>query len=205
MVSNSKTSSLAAGEILFIINYKTCLPDNPRLVFDGGDKALLYRRKDNAQLIHGINEKTVEALRNVNNVLVIEVSPKNNDVVREYDVPVKMIKQIENESQVEQTPEECDYIDENDRFDILKNENGELFIIIGLKKGEPDNPRFVIDKSGKALLYRSRESAIWLEQIDQRAVDAIREVEEVRLLEVNDDDVDRDYRVPVRAIESLDV
>lgn len=195
----------AAGEILIIINYKASLPDSPRLVFDGGDTALLYRNKDNSQILGGINEKTVEALRNVNHVLVAEVSPKTNDVVREYDVPIKMIKQIGNEPQEEQIFEECDYIEDNNRFDILKNENGELQIIIGLKKGKPENPRFVIDKSGKALLYRSRESAIWLEQIDQRAVDVIRKAEDVRLIEVKGDDIARDYYVPVRAIESLDV
>ena len=54
-------------------------------------------------------------------------------------------------------------------------------------------------------MYRSIESAIWLEQIDQRAVDVIRKAEDVRLIEVKGDDIARDYYVPVRAIESLDV
>ena len=33
----------AAGEILIIIEYREGGPENPRLVYDGGEQALLYR------------------------------------------------------------------------------------------------------------------------------------------------------------------
>lgn len=189
----------AVGELLIIIYYTPSPPDNPRLVFDGEGTALLYRSKDCAQ-IFSVNEKTVEALRNVNHILVTEVSRKTNDVVREYEAPVRIVKQPGNLALQEQTFEECDYIDKKGRFDILKSANGEILVIVGLMKGKPDSPRFIIDKSGKALLYRSRESAMMLEQIDQKAVDAICEAEEVRLVEVKGDDVVREYLVPVRVM-----
>ena len=37
-----------AGEIMIIIKYRSGGPENPRLVYDGGEVALLYRSRESA-------------------------------------------------------------------------------------------------------------------------------------------------------------
>ena len=44
-----------AGEILIIIKYREGGPENPRLVYDGGAQALLYRSRERAVLLDAIN------------------------------------------------------------------------------------------------------------------------------------------------------
>lgn len=83
----------AAGEILVIINYHEGGPENPRLVYDGGDTALLYRSRESAVLLENLNEKARAPLKSVDEVLMVEV--ENDDVAREYIVPVRIIKNLE--------------------------------------------------------------------------------------------------------------
>ncbi len=55
------------------------------------------------------------------------------------------------------------------KYDILQNAAGEILIIIKYHQGGPENPRFVYDGGSSALLYRSRESAIMLDNINEKA------------------------------------
>jgi hypothetical protein len=89
------------------------------------------------------------------------------------------------------------------RYDILQNAAGEILIIIKYHEGDPDNPRIVYDGTDTALLYRSRESAVYLEHINKKAREPLMKVENVLIVEVKDDDVAREYKVPIRKIKSL--
>ncbi len=90
------------------------------------------------------------------------------------------------------------------RYDIMQNGDGEVLIIINVKPGEPDNPRFVYDGGSDALLYRNTESSIMLTSIAKEAGSAIQLVDEVLVAEIKDDDIFREYMVPVRNVKSLD-
>ena len=90
------------------------------------------------------------------------------------------------------------------RYDILQNAAGEILIIINYHPGGPENPRFVYDGGSSALLYRSRESAIMLDNINEKARTPLKSVDELLIVEIEDDDVAREYKVPVRHIQSLD-
>lgn len=90
------------------------------------------------------------------------------------------------------------------KYDILQNAAGEILIIIKYHQGGPENPRFVYDGGSSALLYRSRESAIMLDNINDKARMPLKSVNELLIIEVEDDDVAREYKVPVRHIQSLD-
>ena len=94
--------------------------------------------------------------------------------------------------------------EEHGRYDIIQNGAGELLIIIKSKKSEPDNPRIVYDGGSYAMLYRNKESSVMLTNISEEARPAIRAVDEVLMVEVKDDDVVREYNVPVRNVKSLD-
>ena len=89
------------------------------------------------------------------------------------------------------------------RYDILQNAAGEILIIIKYHEGNPDNPRIVYDGTETALLYRSKESAVLLEHINLKAREQLMKVENVLIVEVKDDDVAREYKVPMRKIRSL--
>ena len=90
------------------------------------------------------------------------------------------------------------------RYDILQNAAGEILIIIKYHEGGPENPRLVYDGGSTALLYRSRESAVLLEEINPKARTPLMSVDEVIMVEVENDDVAREYQVPVRIIKSLE-
>lgn len=88
--------------------------------------------------------------------------------------------------------------------DILQNAAGEILLIIKSRQGGPENPRFVYDGGSKALLYRSRESALVLNNIENDARNPLKTVDELLVVEVENDDVAREYMVPVRIIKNLE-
>ena len=89
------------------------------------------------------------------------------------------------------------------RYDMLQNAAGEILLIINARPTPPDNPRIVYDGGEKALIYRSRESAFTLNNIAPQARPSLMRVDEVLVVELENDDVAREYKVPVRHIRSL--
>lgn len=92
---------------------------------------------------------------------------------------------------------------QENRYDIMQNAKGEILIIIGSKEGGPENPRFVFDGSEIALIYRSQKSAVVLKNVAKDAVSAFKLVNEVAIVEIEDDEVIREYKVPTRFIKSV--
>lgn len=72
------------------------------------------------------------------------------------------------------------------KYDILQNAAGEILIIIKYHQGGPENPRFVYDGGSSALLYRSRESAIMLDNINEKARMPLKSVSELLIVEIED-------------------
>ncbi|MBE6448664.1 MAG: hypothetical protein E7018_05135 [Alphaproteobacteria bacterium] len=88
-------------------------------------------------------------------------------------------------------------------YDILQNAAGEILIMIRQRRGGPENPRFVYDGGETALLYRSRESSVFLGGINPNARNPLKAVDEVLVAEIDGDEVAREYVVPVRIVRSL--
>lgn len=88
-------------------------------------------------------------------------------------------------------------------YEILQNANGEILIIISQRHGGPENPRFVYDGGEVALLYRSRESSVFLKGINPEARNPLRIVDEVIVAEIDGEEVAREYLVPVRLVRDL--
>ena len=89
------------------------------------------------------------------------------------------------------------------RYDMLQNAAGEILIIIEYREGGPENPRRGYDGGEQALLYRSRESAFMLNSIAREARMPLKSVNEVLMVEIENDDVAREYKVPVRVVRNL--
>ena len=81
-----------ADEILIMINYKQTEPENPRIIYDGEDCALLCRNRKSAMMLNAINEQARAPLSSVDTVLIVEI--KDDDVAREYKVPVRHVKSL---------------------------------------------------------------------------------------------------------------
>ena len=69
----------AAGEIMLMMNSRMGGPENPRFIYDGGEVALLYRSQESSDVF-----------------LTENVAGKidNDEVEREYIVPVRLVRDI---------------------------------------------------------------------------------------------------------------
>lgn len=94
-------------------------------------------------------------------------------------------------------------IEQENRYDILQNEQGDILIIINSRAGGPENPRFVYDGSETALLYRTKESAVVFENIATDARLPLKSVSTMLIVEVEGEDVAREYDVPVRIVKDV--
>ena len=87
------------------------------------------------------------------------------------------------------------------RYDILQNDQGEIVIILSARKGGPENPRIVTDgHNNTVLLYRHKQSAVYLNGLNEQALSAIVNVDNIRVAEIYGDEVMREYYVPVRTV-----
>lgn len=89
-------------------------------------------------------------------------------------------------------------------YNILQNEAGEILILIRFRAGGPENPRILYDGGDSALLYRSRESSVVLDAINPKARMPLKTVSEVLMVELDDDEVAREYKAPVRIVKPVE-
>ena len=95
-------------------------------------------------------------------------------------------------------------IGQKGRYTILQNAKGEIMIMMDSRAGGPENPRFIYDGSGTALLYRSQGSTVAFRDIDKEARSPLKAVSEVLIVEIENDDVEREYIVPTRLVKSVE-
>ena len=89
------------------------------------------------------------------------------------------------------------------RYDILQNDKGDILIIIQQRHGGAENPLFVYDGSQYALLYRSHESTVYFDDIAEGARLPLKSVTQLQIVEISEDEVIREYKVPVRIVKDV--
>lgn len=94
---------------------------------------------------------------------------------------------------------------DGDCYDLLQNAAGEIMVVINKQPGEPENPRFVYDGEDRMLFYMSSSHAQMLKNIAPEARKPLTEVKEILVVEIENDDVAREYKVPMRVIKKLDL
>ena len=94
-------------------------------------------------------------------------------------------------------------VGQSGRYSILQNAKGEIMLMMDARVGEPDKPRFIYDGTDEALLYRSPESSVAFRKIAESAHDPIKNVSEVLVVEIFNDDVLREYTAPVRLVKDV--
>ena len=90
------------------------------------------------------------------------------------------------------------------RYSIFQNSKGDIMIMINSQKTGPENPWLFYDGGATALLYRSPDSAVAVKNIADGARKSIKSVSEVLIVEVNNEEVEREYIAPVRIVKSVD-
>lgn len=89
------------------------------------------------------------------------------------------------------------------KYSILQNAKGEIMVMMDSCAGGPENPRFIYDGGDTALLYRSQESSVAFRGIDEGARSPLRSVCEVLIVEIEGDEVEREYVVPMRFVRDV--
>lgn len=89
------------------------------------------------------------------------------------------------------------------KYSILQNARGEIMIMMNAREGAPENPRFIYDGKDTALLYRNQNSSISLPNIDAGARAPLKSTTEVLVVETANDEVVREYVVPVRLVKDV--
>lgn len=89
------------------------------------------------------------------------------------------------------------------RYSILQNAKGGIMIMLNAREGGPEHPRLIYDGKDTALFYRNPNSSVALPNIDEEARNPLKSAEEVLVVEIANDEVVREFVVPVRLV--LDV
>ena len=95
-------------------------------------------------------------------------------------------------------------LEQESRYDILQNKMGEILIIINSRAGGPENPRFIYDGGATALLYRTKDMAVVFRGVAEGARKPLKMVTSMLIVEVDGDEVIREYDVPVRIVKDVE-
>jgi hypothetical protein len=94
-------------EMMFAILEKDGEEENPMIIYDGGPHAILYRNRKQTVLLDYLNGQVREPLTKIKQALVAEIKQDRQTLAREYDAPVKQVKQLPLPSEGIITPEEA--------------------------------------------------------------------------------------------------
>lgn len=80
------------GEFTLIIHSQPDEPENPRIIYDGSDIALLFRNLASTLSIKNINAETIEALNKNEEIFVVE--EMCGEIGRQYKAEVRKVKDV---------------------------------------------------------------------------------------------------------------
>lgn len=82
----------AAGDLMVLIRARLDDAREPRIIYNGGKHAVLYRNEDNTIVLDFIHPSVREDLKRVANLLIVE--EHDGSVIREYMAEVKHMREI---------------------------------------------------------------------------------------------------------------
>lgn len=80
------------NELMVSLKSRDDIPVSPLLIYDGGEHALFYRKKDQVILLDFIHPEIRPYLKETKVVLFSET--QNYQVIRNYNVPCKMVTSL---------------------------------------------------------------------------------------------------------------
>ncbi len=94
-------------------------------------------------------------------------------------------------------------VEPNGEYDILQNERHEVLMVIRARMGGIDAPRILYDGQDKILFYRNKNQTIVFNQIIPNVATAIMQADEVLFVEVQDEAIVREYKVPLQKVPRI--
>jgi hypothetical protein len=93
------------------------------------------------------------------------------------------------------------------RYDIVTNGRGQVMLIIRSREQEPANPLLLVSEryDSLSILYRCEENAVYFDDMAEDAYNVIVKVDQVWVVEMSDDGLVREYKVPVRIVKDVKV
>ena len=82
----------AAGDLMILIRARMNDALNPRVVYNGGKHALLYRNDENVIVLDFIHPSIRQDLNNASRILIVEAY--DGSIVREYVSDVRHLKEL---------------------------------------------------------------------------------------------------------------
>ena len=82
----------AAGDLMILIRARMNDAQNPRMVYNGGKHALLYRNEGNVILLDFIHPSIRQELNNASQILIVEAY--DGSIVREYTSDIRHLKEL---------------------------------------------------------------------------------------------------------------
>ena len=90
------------------------------------------------------------------------------------------------------------------RYDIMQNEQGEVLLVTDVESVvDVKSPLFIYDGTDDAILYRNSTSCLFFDDIAESAHKVLSSQKEIRILELQGDDVVNEYRCSVRMVPSV--
>ena len=78
-------------ELIFAISVKDEDPIEPRLLYDHGDHALLYRSKTDVVILDFLPEHIKERLDSIDKAYIVEIDYRVKRLKQDYDVNVELV------------------------------------------------------------------------------------------------------------------
>lgn len=82
----------AEGPLVFVIKERNGEPQNPFILYDGGEHATFYRQDNETVLLDYLNEKVIPLLQEARKVIIFEIDDDLQEVVRDYEAYVKHVR-----------------------------------------------------------------------------------------------------------------
>jgi len=90
-------------------------------------------------------------------------------------------------------------------FNILKNGEGNLMLLVHARMGGVENSKVVYDGGQTALLHRTEKDIVALDFIHPAIRADLKKKKEVLIVEVDGGAIVREYMAPVQAVKALPV
>lgn len=82
----------AEGPLVFVVKTRDGEPNNPFILYDGGEHATFYRSEHETVLFDYLNEKVIPLLQEAEKAIIFEIDDDLQEVVKDYEVYVKHVK-----------------------------------------------------------------------------------------------------------------
>ena len=80
------------GELALLIGVQPSDPDEPMLIYDGGDMAVLFRDWGSTIALDNLDESVRPVLKESKEIRVIEA--KGEDFVRDYSARIRIVRNV---------------------------------------------------------------------------------------------------------------